>query len=61
MALVHKIPLMKTVNVALASSEVSRSLKSCTIYMFTLQDVFDDEFKAGGEQKLAMCHFLSTD
>ncbi|XP_022732471.1 uncharacterized protein LOC111286652 isoform X3 [Durio zibethinus] len=39
MALTHKVPLMKKVNnVALASAEVSSSLKSYTIDMFALQE-----------------------
>ncbi|XWS52122.1 hypothetical protein CRYUN_Cryun11dG0040000 [Craigia yunnanensis] len=40
MALAYKVPIITTVDGALASAEAIRSLKSCTINMIALQDFF---------------------
>ncbi|XP_022717178.1 carbamoyl-phosphate synthase large chain, chloroplastic-like [Durio zibethinus] len=47
MALAYKIPIITTVEGALATAEAIRSLKSCTINMIALQDFFDAEVEAG--------------
>ncbi|KAE9600617.1 hypothetical protein Lal_00045965 [Lupinus albus] len=45
MALDYKVPIVTTVNGALATAEAIRSLKSNSIKMIALQDFIDDDFK----------------
>ncbi|XWS10044.1 hypothetical protein CRYUN_Cryun39dG0042100 [Craigia yunnanensis] len=52
MALAYKVPIITTVDGALASAEAIRSLKSCTINMIALQDFFDTEVEAGRSKNL---------
>ncbi|XVF70123.1 hypothetical protein PTKIN_Ptkin11bG0137100 [Pterospermum kingtungense] len=52
MALAYKVPIITTVDGALASAEAIRSLKSCTINMTALQDYFDTKVEAGGSKNL---------
>ncbi|GLU19041.1 hypothetical protein SLE2022_353100 [Rubroshorea leprosula] len=52
MALAYKVPVMTTVDGALATAEGIRSLKSSTINMITLQDFFDAEIEKGARENL---------
>ncbi|KAB2095734.1 hypothetical protein ES319_A01G059900v1 [Gossypium barbadense] len=52
MALAYKVPIITTVDGALASAEAIRSLKSCTINMIALQDFFNTETEAGQSKNL---------
>ncbi|WRX29116.1 Carbamoyl-phosphate synthetase large subunit-like [Theobroma cacao] len=52
MALAYKVPIITTVDGALASAEAIRSLKSCAINMIALQDFFDTEVEAGSSKNL---------
>ncbi|XVF18765.1 hypothetical protein REPUB_Repub11eG0051500 [Reevesia pubescens] len=52
MALAYKVPIITTVNGALASAEAIKSLKSCTINMIALQDFFDTDVEAGRSKNL---------
>ncbi|KAE9587942.1 hypothetical protein Lal_00002698 [Lupinus albus] len=45
MALDYKVPIVTTVNGALATAEAIRSMKSNSIKMIALQDFIDDDFK----------------
>ncbi|OIW15763.1 hypothetical protein TanjilG_04298 [Lupinus angustifolius] len=45
MALDYKVPIVTTVNGALATAEAIRSMKSNSIKMIALQDFLDDDFK----------------
>ncbi|KAE8681092.1 Carbamoyl-phosphate synthase large chain [Hibiscus syriacus] len=52
MALAYKVPIITTVDGALASAEAIRSLKSSTINMIALQDFFDTETGEGQSKNL---------
>ncbi|KAE8680127.1 Carbamoyl-phosphate synthase large chain [Hibiscus syriacus] len=52
MALAYKVPIITTVDGALASAEAIRSLKSSTINMIALQDFFDTETEEGRSKNL---------
>ncbi|KAE8713047.1 Carbamoyl-phosphate synthase large chain [Hibiscus syriacus] len=52
MALAYKVPIITTVDGALASAEAIRSLKLSTINMIALQDFFDTETEEGQSKNL---------
>ncbi|GKV28789.1 hypothetical protein SLEP1_g37794 [Rubroshorea leprosula] len=52
MALSYKVPIITTVDGALASAEAIRSLKSSTIKMIAVQDFFDAEVEKGASENL---------
>ncbi|KAK8648403.1 hypothetical protein V6N13_129156 [Hibiscus sabdariffa] len=52
MALAYKVPIITTVDGALASAEAIRSLKSSSINMIALQDFFDTETGEGQSKNL---------
>ncbi|GMJ05279.1 carbamoyl phosphate synthetase B, VENOSA 3 [Hibiscus trionum] len=52
MALAYKVPIITTVDGALASAEAIKSLKSSTINMIALQDFFDTETEEGQSKNL---------
>ncbi|GLT46323.1 hypothetical protein SLA2020_200850 [Shorea laevis] len=52
MALAYKVPIITTVDGALASAEAIRSLKSSTIKMIAVQDFFDAEVEKGASENL---------
>ncbi|KAE8703278.1 Carbamoyl-phosphate synthase large chain [Hibiscus syriacus] len=52
MALAYKVPIITTVDGALASAEAIKSLKSSTINMVALQDFFDTETEEGRSKNM---------